>query len=265
MSEQAQTANETTVATVMESAALSALATHPSEWALFLDIDGTLVDLAETPNSIVVPSSLPHDLDALSKKLGGALALVTGRAISFVDPLFYPFHFPVAGLHGAERRDASGHIQRIVVTPAFEAMKRRIAEEASQWPGVLVEDKGAAVAAHYRLAPECQPLVEAMMDRYFVEAGSDFALQRGKMVVEIRPARAGKGDAVTAFLNEAPFKGRRAFAAGDDFTDEAMFRTVNDLGGQSLFIGLDSVETQAHVRVPSPAVLRRMLAKLAAS
>ena len=74
----------------MENAALAALADHPSEWALFLDIDGTLVDLAETPNSITVPSSLPYDLDALSRKLGGALALVTGRAISFVDPLFYP-------------------------------------------------------------------------------------------------------------------------------------------------------------------------------
>jgi trehalose 6-phosphate phosphatase len=263
MSEQIQSANEATVAAVMESAALAALAAHPSEWALFLDIDGTLVDLAETPNSIIVPSSLPKDLDALSKKLGGALALVTGRAISFVDPLFYPFHFPVAGLHGAERRDAAGHIQRVTVTPAFEAMKQRITEEASQWPGVLVEDKGAAVAAHYRLAPECQPLVEAMMDRYFVEAGPEWSLQRGKMVVEIRPAHAGKGDAITAFLNEAPFKGRRAFAAGDDFTDEAMFRTVNRIGGQSLFVGLDSVETQARSRIASPAMLRQMIAQLA--
>jgi trehalose 6-phosphate phosphatase len=263
MSEQIQSATEATVAAVMESAALEALAAHPSEWALFLDIDGTLVDLAETPNSIIVPSSLPKDLDALSKKLGGALALVTGRAISFVDPLFYPFHFPVAGLHGAERRDAAGNLQRVALSPAFEDIKRRIADEAKQWPGVLVEDKGAAVAAHYRLAPECQPLVEAMMDRYFVEAGSDFALQRGKMVVEIRPSRASKGDAVTAFLNEAPFRGRRAFAAGDDFTDEAMFRTVNRIGGQSLFVGLDSVETQARSRIASPAMLRQMIARLA--
>lgn len=242
---------------------MNALRDRPSEWALFLDIDGTLVDLAETPNSITVPSSLPFDLDALSKKLGGALALVTGRAISFVDPLFYPFHFPVAGLHGAERRDAAGRLRRVIVPPEFEEMKKQIAEEASQWPGVLVEDKGAAVAAHYRLAPECQPLVEEMMDRYFIEAGPDWTLQRGKMVVEIRPARAGKGEAIRAFLEDEPFKGRRAFAAGDDFTDEAMFHTVNQLGGQSLFIGPDSTETQAHVRVPSPAVLRRMIARLA--
>ncbi|MBO9096966.1 MULTISPECIES: trehalose-phosphatase [Rhizobium] len=263
MSEQIQPATEATVAAVMESTALSALAAHPSEWALFLDIDGTLVDLAETPSSITVPSSLPYDLDALSKKLGGALALVTGRSLSFVDPLFYPFQFPVAGLHGAERRDAAGNVQRVTVTPAFTEMKRCMTEEASQWPGVLVEDKGAAVAAHYRLAPECQHLVEAMMERYFREAGPEWSLQRGKMVVEIRPARAGKGDAVTAFLSEAPFKGRRAFAAGDDFTDEAMFRTVNRIGGQSLFIGLDSVETQARNRVASPAILRQILAQLA--
>jgi trehalose 6-phosphate phosphatase len=263
MSEQIQPVTETAVTAVMEDTALAALAADPSGWALFLDIDGTLVDLAETPNSIVVPSSLPKDLDALSKKLGGALALVTGRAISFVDPLFYPFHFPVAGLHGAERRDAAGNVQRNPVSPAFEAMKHQIAEEASQWPGVLVEDKGAAIAAHYRLAPECQPLVEAMMDRYFVEAGPEWSLQRGKMVVEIRPANAGKGHAVTAFLNEAPFKGRKAFAAGDDFTDEAMFAAVNRIGGQSLFIGLDSVETQASSRIASPAILRHMIAQLA--
>lgn len=263
MSEQIQTIAETDISPAIDSAVLSALRDHPSEWALFLDIDGTLVDLAETPNSITIPSSLPFDLDALSQKLGGALALVTGRAISFVDPLFYPFHFPVAGLHGAERRDADGRIRRVIVPPAFEEMKKQIAVEASQWPGVLVEDKGAAVAAHYRLAPECQPLVEDMMDRYFVEAGPDWTLQRGKMVVEIRPARAGKGDAINAFLSEEPFKGRRAFAAGDDFTDEAMFRTVNELGGQSLFIGTDSAETQARLRIASPAILRRLIAQLA--
>jgi trehalose 6-phosphate phosphatase len=263
MSEQTQTIVEADSSEVPDSPALDALRDHPSEWALFLDIDGTLVDLAETPNSITIPSSLPYDLDALSQKLGGALALVTGRAISFVDPLFYPFHFPVAGLHGAERRDAAGLVRRVVVTPAFEEMKKRITEEASQWPGVLVEDKGAAVAAHYRLAPECQTLVEEMMDRYFVEAGPDWALQRGKMVVEIRPARSGKGEAISAFLSEEPFKGRRAFAAGDDFTDEAMFRTVNRLGGQSLFIGSNSAETQARSRIASPAILRRMIARLA--
>ena len=262
MLEQTRPTGDAAVAAVMESTALSALAAHPSEWALFLDIDGTLVDLAETPSSITVPSSLPYDLNALSQRLGGALALVTGRSISFVDPLFYPFRFPIAGLHGAERRDAAGNVQYVALSPAFEDIKRRMADEARQWPGVLVEDKGAAVAAHYRLAPECQPLVEAMMERYFVEAGADWSLQRGKMVVEIRPARASKGDAVTAFLNESPFKGRRAFAAGDDFTDEAMFRTVNRLGGQSLFIGPDTVETQARSRIASPAILRKIIAQL---
>lgn len=263
MSELSKTTTGAYIPEATDSAALDALRDHPLEWALFLDIDGTLVDLAETPDSITIPASLPFDLNALSQKLGGALALVTGRAISFVDPLFHPFQFPVAGLHGAERRDAAGRLRRVVIPPAFEEMKKRIADEASQWPGILVEDKGAAVATHYRLAPQSQGLVEDMMDRYFVEAGPDWALQRGKMVVEIRPARSGKGEAVSAFLEEAPFKGRRAFAAGDDFTDEAMFRAVNRLGGQSLFIGPDKAETQARARIASPAILRRMIARLA--
>src|SRR5262249_34235149 len=160
------------------------------------------------------PTSLPFDLDALSQKAGGALALVTGRAVSFVDPLFHPFHFPVAGLHGAERRDAAGRLHRVIVPGAFDDLKNRIRREAQAWPGVLIEDKGAAIAAHYRLSPDRRPEVEAMMERSFKEAGEDWTLQHGKMVVELRPANASKGRAVEAFLSEPPFAGRKPLAIG---------------------------------------------------
>jgi trehalose 6-phosphate phosphatase len=244
--------------------ALTALSRDPSDWALFLDIDGTLLDLAETPDAIVVPAGLAADLDALSKKLGGALALVTGRSLTLVDTLFQPFRFPVAGLHGAERRSTAGHLQRVPVSIDFETMKRAIAAEARRWPGVLIEDKGAAIAAHYRLSPDLRDDVERMMERYFAEAGPDWALQRGKMVIEIRPSSADKGHAVDAFLSEPPFKGRRPLAIGDDVTDEAMFHAVNRIGGHSLKIGPPGSETNAHGLIPSAAALRQMIARSAA-
>lgn len=264
MSYQEQLGTGATFEAPSDEPTLTALSLHPEEWALFLDIDGTLIDLAETPDSVVVPSDLTANLNALSKRLGGALALVTGRAVSLADSLFSPFKFPIAGLHGAERRDASGHIRRIHITPAFEAMKKAIAEEAKAWPGVLIEDKGAAVGAHFRQSPERQAVVDEMMQRHIKAAGSDWTLQRGKMVVEIRPARADKGAAVEAFLEEMPFRGRRPLAIGDDVTDEAMFHAVNRIGGQSLRVGPPNAQTVARSSIPSPEDLRRMIGKLTA-
>lgn len=244
--------------------ALTALSLYPDQWALFLDIDGTLLDLAETPEAIVVPPSLPYALQALSRKLGGALAVVTGRSVAFVDPLFAPFHFPVAGLHGAERRDADGRLRRALIPPAFQEMKSAITREAEAWPGAIVEDKGAAIAVHYRQAPERAADIDEAMQRYLEEAGPDWALQRGKSVVEICPARAGKGHAIEAFLDEAPFIGRKPLTIGDDVTDEAMFAAANRLGGQSVRVGPPNGKTLARASISSPARLREILASLAA-
>jgi trehalose 6-phosphate phosphatase len=242
--------------------ALTALSLYPHDWALFLDIDGTLLDLAETPEAIVVPDDLPATLHALSRQLGGALALVTGRSIEFVDPLFAPFRFPVAGLHGAERRDAAGRLRRTHIPPAFQDMKQAIAREAHAWPGAIVEDKGAAVTVHYRQTPGSETEIVEAMQRYLEEAGPDWSLQRGKMVVEICPAHANKGSAVEAFLAEAPFEGRRPVTIGDDVTDETMFAAANRLGGQSVRIGDGNEKTLARASIGSPARLRDVLATL---
>ncbi len=243
---------------------LEELMQDPSQWALFLDIDGTLIDLAETPESIVVPAGLPADLHRLSARLGGALALVTGRALPFADQLFRPYVFPIAGLHGSERRDATGMTTRVEVGAEFETLKAALAREAQQWPGVLIENKGAAVAAHYRRAPEQREVVEAAMERYLDMAGDDFTLQHGKMVVEIRPARASKGHALMAYLNEAPFQDRKPIAIGDDVTDEAMFRVVNELGGHSIRISETPAETVAQSTLPSASYLRSLIHRFAA-
>ncbi|MFB9949883.1 trehalose-phosphatase [Rhizobium puerariae] len=242
--------------------ALLRLASQPDLWALFLDIDGTLIDLADTPDGIVVPAGLPDNLHRLSMRLGGALALVTGRALPYADDLFMPYRFSIAGLHGAERRDPSGAVSRIEPDAAFADMKAALVREAEQWPGVLVEDKGAAVAAHYRQAPGRREAVEAAMPRYLAMAGPDFTLQHGKMVVEIRPARASKGHALEAFLDQPPFRGRKPVAIGDDVTDEAMFRMANRLGGHSIRIAETPAETEAKSTLPSTAALRAVIAAL---
>jgi trehalose 6-phosphate phosphatase len=240
------------------------LSLHPHEFALFLDIDGTLLDLAETPDGIVVPPDLPARLDALSEKLGGALALVTGRGLAHADTLFAPFRFPVAGLHGAERRDPDGAVKRAESTPQFERLKRELTAFTADWAGVVIEDKGAAVAAHYRLAPAYREELEPVMARCLAEAGPGWVLQRGKMVIELRPANADKGHAVEAFLGLEPFRGRQPVAIGDDVTDEAMFRTVNALGGYSIRVGAPTTETAALGLLPSAESVREMIARIAA-
>lgn len=237
---------------------------NPAAYALFLDIDGTLIDLAATPDAVRVPPELPSILASLSQTLGGALALVTGRAQPYADRLFEPHCFPIAGLHGAERRSADGRVVRSAATPAFQQAKRELARAAKAWPGVILEDKIAAIAIHYRQAPAYAMEVDVAMQAALSAIGPGYELQRGKMVVEIRPDSADKGRAVQAFLGETPFAGRIPVAIGDDLTDEAMFKTVNALGGASIRIVETPAVTVAHWRLLSPQSLRAALSALAA-
>lgn len=240
------------------------LLAEPDRWALFLDIDGTLIDLAVTPDAIQVPLSLTANLSAVSSRLGGALALVTGRSLAYADELFSPARFPIAGLHGAELRAVDGGTTVARATPAFTELKRRLVEETAWMEGVLIEDKGAAIAAHYRLAPALDTALEKIMRDFAGKAGPDWTLQPGKMVFEVRPSRAGKGDAVASFLEQAPFSGRLPIAVGDDLTDESMFALANARGGQSIRVGSLSHATCALARASSPSAIRTALATVAA-
>lgn len=239
------------------------LRSSPTEHALFLDIDGTLLDLADTPDGIVVPPSLPQQLDALSGRLGGAVALVTGRALDYADQLFTPYRFPIAGLHGAELRLQDGSIVRAETSASFEKLKADLRLKTAGFDGVLIEDKGAAVAAHYRLAPQRQAELEPLMEAFLAKAGENWTLQRGKMVLEIRPASADKGHAVETFLSRAPFAGRLPIAIGDDITDEAMFHVANRLGGHSIRVGAPLSGTAAQLTLPTSVALRELIAHLA--
>lgn len=238
---------------------------EPDSWAVFLDIDGCLLDLAPTPDEIFVPPDLPGSMERLRLALGGALALVTGRGLAYADALFDPFPFPIAGLHGAEIRGPDGKMIPAVAPPAFEQLKAALVDEAKSMPGVLIEDKGAAVAAHYRLAPHYELALGERMRAFAEAAGTGWALQLGKMVYEIRPARASKGDAVERFLREQPFAGRLPLALGDDLTDESMFAVANARGGLSFRVGRSDAKTCAMGTVASPSDVRRFLTETVSS
>jgi trehalose 6-phosphate phosphatase len=241
---------------------IASIIAKPDRYALFFDIDGTLIDLAETPDAITVPKGLADDLAALSRHLNGALALVTGRALAYADELFSPHQFPIAGLHGTERRLLDGTIVRAEPTEAFIDVKQRLASLPESFPGVLVEDKGAAVAVHFRQVPELANHIGEAMRLALSKAGEGYDLQHGKMVVEIRPDSADKGQALEAYLAEAPFAGRLPIAFGDDVTDEAMFALVNAKGGVSIHIGGPTASTKARKKLTRPQAVRDMIATI---
>jgi trehalose 6-phosphate phosphatase len=232
--------------------------------ALFLDIDGTLLDIAQTPEAVVVPPGLPDSLKRLAERLEGALALITGRSIGTVDALFRLPAAAVSGLHGAEWRGADGRTATIATTEAFELARQHLRRQTADMPGVIFEDKGAAIAAHYRLAPEREAQVRELMEAIAGPVADGWELQEGKQVVELRPRGRNKGDALVSFMRETPFRGRRPVAIGDDVTDEAMFAAANRLDGLSVRVGLDGRQSLARGRVGAPSDVRDWLARISA-
>jgi trehalose 6-phosphate phosphatase len=206
--------------------------------ALFLDVDGTLLEIAETPDAVVVPESLKSTLDRLSVRLCGALALISGRSVQTLDALFAPFRFAAAGVHGCERREPDGRIIVPVIDMAtFAAAREQLAAWVRRHPGALLEDKNYALALHYRQAPSLETAAHDEAIAALRILGEAYELQRGKAVFEIRPAGYSKGSAISTFMTEVPFRDRRAVFIGDDITDEAGFAVVNQLGGISVRVG----------------------------
>lgn len=227
-------------------------------WALFLDIDGTLLDLAPKPGEVVVPRTLPPRLETLRRRFGGALALVSGRALAGVDRLF-PGGHDAAGSHGVEWRLAGTTM--VLAPPWPDAVTAMVEAEAALLPGLLVERKPRSVALHYRNAPEYEPAAKALAEAAIRNAGAPLCLLEGKAVIEIAPPEADKGMAIDRFMRVPPYAGRRPVFAGDDITDENGFAAVNRLGGLSVHVGR-SLATKAHFRLSTPASLRRWLIRL---
>ena len=223
--------------------------------ALFLDFDGTVVDIAPQPHAVEVPEPLISILQDLHDYLDGAVAIISGRPIEQIDEFLTPLKLAVAGVHGAERRGADGRLHLLHTHPLdpVEAAARAL---AARHPGVLVECKRGSIAVHYRQAPELEEeCVQAMQDA--VAASPGVTLLRGKMVVEAKPGGASKGRAIEDFLAEPPFAGRTPVFIGDDVTDEVGFSTVQRLGGLGIKVGEGS--TAAWRRLADPPALRREL------
>ena len=233
-----------------------------ADWALFLDFDGTLVEIADRPEAVVVEPGLPGTLAALKDSLDGALALVSGRPIASLDGFLSPYRFDAAGLHGVEHR-LRGELFpcRPEAHPTLREAVAELPNRLPQHPGILIEDKGCSVGVHWRLAPELDTDVIEVVEATAAALGPDYRLQAGKAVAEILPARAAKGPAIARFLAEAPFRGRRAVFCGDDLTDEHGFITVNELGGITVRVGAGP--TAAQRRIETPAALRLVLAEWA--
>lgn len=216
----------------------------PECLALFLDFDGTLVELVERPDQVHLRPSTCRALSELSRLLGGALAIVTGREIASIDQFIGPLRLPVAGIHGLTRRDARGHVHMPPPNEAFLASANAaLGVLAAREQGLLVEQKSRSVALHYRARPELEAHCLAAME----EIASEFTgivVKRGKMVVEAISDGADKGSAVVDFMAEQPFRGRRPVFAGDDVTDEDAFAAVNALGGISIKVGAGSTQAQ---------------------
>jgi len=227
-------------------------------YALFLDFDGTLVDIVERPEAVVVDPALPDILFRLQGRLGGALAIVSGRPVAFLDRHFEPYHFDMAGLHGLEQRIGSKlHLCDPDEHPQLRRMVGRLSEAVADKAGVLIEDKGCSVAVHWRLAPQEKEFALGMAHAAVEALGSEYRLQCGKAVAEILPSAAGKGKVIERFLHAAPYRGRIPIFVGDDLTDENGFKTVNAWDGLSIRIGAG--ETVAKVRLGTPADLRHCL------
>jgi trehalose 6-phosphate phosphatase len=220
--------------------------------ALFLDADGTLLAFADDPEAVALADGLLETLDDLHTVLGGALALVSGRAISGLDRIFQRPQWAAAGQHGMERRDATGRVVTLPVdTNELAQLRETVHAMAAEWPGVRVEDKSWSVAWHCRERPEYEREL-ARRAPELVARFPGFELQPGSYVFEFKPRGMDKGVAVAAFLDEAPFRGRRPVYLGDDLTDEHGFALANARGGASVRIGART-PSQATFTLSSPA------------
>ena len=234
------------------------------ECAILLDIDGTILDLAPSPQQVLVPADLRKTLAQLNAKTSGALALVSGRALTDIDLLFAPLELAAIGGHGAEWRAAAGGESEMRAKPLDPTFKRKLAAAMSALgPGVLTEDKGYSFALHYRLAPERADAVRAAVaDVCSSTEPGTVEILPGKFVVEIKPAGISKAKAVRELMQLSPFAKRRPIFIGDDVTDEPVFSVVAGLGGLGFSVG--RVDAEVNGRFTQPQSVRAWLARLAA-
>ncbi len=202
--------------------------------ALLLDMDGTLIDIAPTPDAVVVPAALPGVLLRLRERLGDALAVVSGRPLAQIDALLPGIPYAAAAEHGAAIRHAPGaEVERPGLPHPPPGWRAAAAAAAAAHPGAMLEDKAHGFVLHFRAAPEHGPALRAAAEA-LIAADPRFVVMGAKMAWEIKPAAVDKGVAVAALMSRAPFAGRAPVFVGDDVTDEDGIRVALAMGGAGL-------------------------------
>lgn len=230
------------------------------DWAFFLDVDGTLLEIANTPSAVIVDTCLLDLIAQLHRHSAGAVALVSGRSLNDLESLLGLPRLPMAGQHGLERRDVAGRLWIHAAAPEAKCIiKEALAPVLARHPGLLLEDKGLTLALHYRQAPHLAGYVHRLLARITAEAGEALELQRGKRVIEVKPAGVDKGTAIAEYMRESPFLGRTPVFIGDDLNDEHGFAEVNLLDGISIKVG--DAASCARYHLPDVEAVRKWLAR----
>ncbi len=244
-----------------EAAAVRAVPLPDSQWCLFLDVDGTLLELAPPPGEVVVDPSLLQLLQRLRAAASGAVALVSGRTIRDLDRLFGPGALPAAGLQGCERRDAQGNVHiAAVVNEQLAGVRDELRALAARHSGLLLEDKGVALALHFQGARELERELRAEVALLAAPLVPEYMLLDGHAVIEVKPAAHTKDSAVTAFMAEPPFRGRVPIFIGDDQTDYGGFAAVRRFDGLAIAVG---PRVKSEWWLPGPRAVHQWLEQLA--
>lgn len=221
--------------------------------ALFLDLDGTLAAIAPRPQDIRPDAARNQLVRDLRHRMDGRLAVISGRPLADIDRILEGSACAAAGVHGLERRSADGMVVRARPSPTLPQARAALDRLAEQWPGVLIEDKGLSVAAHFRSAPQAAHQVAQTAASLASDQG--LTLQLGDMVAELRTPGPNKGEALKAFMGEDPFSGATPVFVGDDLTDEVGFIAARDLGGYGVQVGAPRPTAALYRLAEVPAVL----------
>ena len=235
---------------------------QPSRWAFFLDIDGTLIDLAPDPEKVLVPPPLPPLLLELQMQFDGALALNTGRQLAIVDHMMAPLRLAAAGVHGTELRTRNGGEVTQLAPPVPIALMREVeAASFTLHPDLKVEDKRVGIAVHFRHVPECETKLHAALER-IVAGWTQFEMRPGRKVLELVPRGVTKATAIAHFLDRAPFRGRLPVVIGDDVGDGPALAYARELGGVAMTVAGEHFP-QATATFSDPASVRAWLQEIA--
>ncbi len=232
--------------------------------SLFLDVDGTLIDLAGSPEGVHVPPRLPVLLGELHARLGGALALASGRNIATLDWLLLPYAGPAIGVHGIEFREPGGAMHLRPVTPAMSPLSAALHKMVLNFPSAFIEDKGLSIAVHYHGDAAGLAAIEERSHAILQQVQPDWRCLRGHHVVELKPGGVDKGVGLDSMMRLAPFAGTIPVALGDDITDLDLFAAARRHGGMGISVG-DRIYGKGDLHLGAPVAVLRLLERLVAA